>query len=171
MKRCLDCIPDTLPVVVVDDLSDVPFSSYRANVTVLRLDKKGYFAGAVNAGISATRTDVLILNQDVTLTGTAWLDLLAEKRSHYAMIGERITGDHPSFPHGYIHGTFLFLRRDAIESVGLLNGVGLPLVGGNAASGSGGRHARAMRFCLWRQSPALSICGDGKPTGVVSAPC
>lgn len=129
----LDSLPAGLPVIVVDDQSDRPFVTERAGVIVLRPQSKGYFAGAVNAGIAAAgQDDVLILNQDVVLDGTEWLDLLAGERGHYAMIGERIAGTHPAFPLGYSHGTFLYLRRDAIERVGLLNGVDFPLWGNTA---------------------------------------
>lgn len=129
IARLLASLPATLPVIVVDDVSDTPFVSSRPNVKTIRLQEKGYFAGAVNAGLAACATDVLVLNQDTTLTGTAWLELLAEKRADYAMIGERIAGEHPAWPAGYIHGTFMFLRRDAITKVGPFNGRDYPLWG------------------------------------------
>lgn len=128
----LDCIPTEIPVVIVDDLSDEPFSIERANTTVYRMPHKGYFTGAVNYGIERTATDVLVLNQDITLTGTEWLNVITEYREGYALIGERIKGNHPAFPHGYVHGVFQFMRRDAIDKVGLMDEKTYPLWGGTA---------------------------------------
>lgn len=123
-------IPSDVPVIVVDDQSDDPFTSNLTNVEVIRPETKGYFAGAVNAGIRATgESDVLVLNQDVRLDGTRWLDLLADKRDGYAMIGEAVRGNNRAYPGSYIHGTFMFLRRDAIQAVGLLNERDFPLWG------------------------------------------
>jgi GT2 family glycosyltransferase len=78
-------------------------------------------------------TDVLIMNQDSWLEGTAALDLIAEKRDTFGLIGERITGEHPAFPnHGYIHGTFMFVRRDVINRVGNMDEKHFPLWGSTA---------------------------------------
>lgn len=138
-NKLLTSIPNELPVVVVDDHSDEAlqpgsaFSKLHPNVVTIRPEEKGYFAGAVNTGIKACKTDVLVLNQDVVLSGTKWLDLLAEHRKSYALIGERIAGEHPAFPSvGYVHGTFMFMRRDAINKAGLLNDKLYPLWGGTA---------------------------------------
>lgn len=130
INALLASIPSDVPVIVVDDVSDVPYKLHKpySNVAVKRLDKKGYFSGAVNAGIEACKTDVLVLNQDATLTGRAWLDLLVEKRKTFATIGEGVFG-HPAWPKGYIQGTFMFFRRDAIAAVGLLNQADYPLWG------------------------------------------
>lgn len=128
----LNCIPAEIPVVIVDDLSDEPFSIKRDNTSVYRMPHKGYFTGAVNFGIERTVTDVLVLNQDVTLTGTEWLDVITKYREGYALIGERIKGNHPAFPHGYVHGVFQFMRRDAINQVGLMDEKTYPLWGGTA---------------------------------------
>lgn len=128
----LNGIPAEIPVVIVDDLSDNPFSIKRANTTVYRMPYKGYFTGAVNYGIERTETDVLVLNQDIILTGTEWLDIIAEYREEYALIGERIKGNHPAFPNGYVHGVFQFMRRDAIVKVGMMDEKTYPLWGGTA---------------------------------------
>lgn len=130
--RLLDGIPSDVPVIVVDDQSDVPFQSSLPNVTVYRPDEKLYFTGAVNYAIERCSTDVLILNQDIELSGTGWLDLIADNRDRYALIGERITGDHPAFPHGYVHGVFQFMRRDAIEVEGMMDAEMYPLWGASA---------------------------------------
>ena len=129
IDRLLESLPKDLPVIVVDDQYLEPYQSNLPNLKTIRLQSKGYFAGAVNAGLEACATDVLVLNQDTELTGTAWLDMLEETRGHYALIGERIAGEHPAWPQGYVHGTFMFLRRDAITQVGLLNGRDYPLWG------------------------------------------
>ena len=128
--RLLEGLPRHIPVIVVDDVSDQLYSTDRANVEVIRLERKGYFAGAVNAGMRRISTDVLVLNQDAVLNGSSWLDLLADKSRTYAMIGERITGEHPAWENGYIQGTFMYIRRDAIEAVGYLNDELYPLWGG-----------------------------------------
>lgn len=133
IERLLWSLPNDMPIVIVDDLSDQPLRiTGRANVRVIRMERKGYFSGAVNAGIAACKTDVLVLNQDTWLAGDEWQNFLAISRDRYAMIGERIRGMHPAFPEGYIHGTFMFMRRDAINKVGNLNHVDFPLWGATA---------------------------------------
>jgi glycosyltransferase involved in cell wall biosynthesis len=93
------------------------------------MDKKGYFAGAVNFGIKQCDTDILILNQDVHLEGTDWIELIEKNKSQYALIGERIRGRNPSWTEGYIHGTFMFIRRDVFKSIGYFNSTEYPLWG------------------------------------------
>lgn len=133
IERLLWSLPKDTPILIVDDLSDEPLRiTDRPNASVIRLERKGYFSGAVNAGIAACRTDVLVLNQDTWLAGEEWQNFLAISRDRYAMIGERIRGTHPAFPDGYIHGTFMFVRRDAINKVGMLNEVDFPLWGATA---------------------------------------
>lgn len=130
--RLLASLPPDLPAIVVDDQSETPFACTLPNVTVMRPATKGYFTGAVNAGIEACQTDVLVLNQDAWLEGDEWQTLLAENRSQYALIGERIKGVHPAFPYGYVHGVFQFMRRDAIEAAGLMDAENYPLWGASA---------------------------------------
>jgi len=133
LAALLDSIPATLPVIVVDDHSrNAPSVDGWANVKLVRPPEKGYFSGAVNYGIEQCRTDVLVLNQDVELQGTAWMDLLADARQDHFLVGERIRGEHPAFPYGYVHGVFMYMRREAIERVGLLNQDLYPLWGGTA---------------------------------------
>ncbi len=132
LDRLLATLPVDLPVIIVDDQSTEPLQLQRSNTKVFRPFQKGYFTGAVNFGLMRCTTDVLVLNQDVTLSGTAWLDTLAEHRAKYALIGERIKGDHPAFPGGYVHGVFQFMRRDAISKVGLMNEKLYPLWGASA---------------------------------------
>jgi GT2 family glycosyltransferase len=129
IDRLLESLPVDLPVLVVDDMSDEPLQLKRPNVQVIRLKVKGYFTGAVNAGMAACETDALILNQDVWFEGARWLDLLHENRDKYATIGEGIAGNHPAWPRGYIHGTFMFIRRDAWDTVGPMNEIDYPLWG------------------------------------------
>lgn len=133
IDRLLWSLPGDIPIIIVDDLSDKPLRiSDRDNVTVVRMKRKGYFSGAVNAGIAACKTDVLVLNQDTWLAGDEWQGFIEVNRDRYAMIGERIRGVHPAFPEGYIHGTFMFMRRDAINKVLYLNEVDFPLWGATA---------------------------------------
>lgn len=136
IERLLTSISAALPVHIIDDMSDPPLqrAEYMGeNVKILRLMGKGYFSGAVNVGIRSCKTDVLVLNQDTWFEDEKWFWLLKEKRKEYGLIGERIHGDHPAFGKlGYIHGTFMFLRRDMIETVGLLNATDYPLWGSTA---------------------------------------
>lgn len=132
IHKLLEDIPISIPVIIVDDHSDKRLQLQRENTVVVRPENKGYFSGAVNAGLALTRNDVLVLNQDIRLHGTTWLDILAVHRERYALIGERIKGNHPAFPNGYVHGVFQFMRRDAIDAVGGLNAEHYPLWGGSA---------------------------------------
>ena len=132
LTRLLASLPVDIPVIVVDDHSQTPPVVTRQNCEVVRPMRKGFFTGAVNAGISRCDTDVLVLNQDTTLEGDQWLSLLAQHRDKYALIGERIKGDHPAFPHGYVHGVFQFMRRDAINAAGLMDAETYPLWGASA---------------------------------------
>lgn len=127
-------LPEQIPVIIVDDLSERPLSltdlpkKRPSDTVIIHLEKKGYFSGAVNAGIEACETDVLVLNQDVTLKGTGWLDVIAKAREQFALVGDGVFG-HPAWPMGYVQGTFMFMRRDAIEQIGLLNAERYPLWG------------------------------------------
>lgn len=130
IARLLKSIPDGIPVIVVDDHSDKPYQPKpMPGLTVIRPETKGYFTGAVNSGMAACSTDVLILNQDAEFTSSEWMKVISDNRKSYAMIGERILGNHPSWPAGYIHGTFMFMRRDAINQVGPMNAIDYPLWG------------------------------------------
>lgn len=136
INKLIQSIPKDIPVIVVDDLSSQSLTNLWStlNVKVIRLDQKGYFAGAVNAGIQACKTDVLVLNQDSWFEDDRAFGLIDDLRNEgFAMIGERIRGIHPTFgAFGYIHGTFMYLRRDALSAVGLLNDELYPLWGNTA---------------------------------------
>lgn len=136
IRRLLDSLPHDLPVIVVDDQSDAEAATVVystdcpvCNIKVIRPEKKGYFTGAVNRGIEACEGDVLILNQDAYFTGGGWLDLLDEALSDYDLIGEGISGNHPAWPMGYIHGTFMYISREVINRIGLMNEIDYPLWG------------------------------------------
>lgn len=124
IERLLSSIPSSLPVIVVDDCSDEPLNLDNS----IRMPERGYFSGAVNYGVERCNTDVLILNQDAVLNGTQWIDLIADKRDEYAAIGDGVMR-HPAWPHGYIQGTFMFIRRDAWKTVGQFNAKDYPLWG------------------------------------------
>ena len=128
IERLLDSLPGDLRVIVVDDQSDTPLRLSRDNVTVVRPAQKGYFAGACNAGMSAARGDVLILNQDSHFDNSAWVEWLHAKSTHYDIVGDGVFG-HPAWPAGYVQGTFMFISRNAIERVGLFDHVNYPLWG------------------------------------------
>lgn len=133
LTALLDSLPVELPVIVVDDQSAAPprYVGRARQVRFIHLPKRGYFSGAVNAGISACDTDVLVLNQDVRLVGAEWQELIESKRSEYGIIGDGVMG-HPAWPRGYVQGTFMFMRRDALNAVGLLSERDYPLWGATA---------------------------------------
>lgn len=126
IERLLKTLPDNLKVIIIDDLSDNPYPT-----STLRLSTKGYFTGAVNAGIDLCETDVLILNQDVYFTDTNWLNFLEEKSQKFDLIGE-MAGTHPAFPNRYIHGTFMYIKRRVIDKIGKLDAHNFPLWGSTA---------------------------------------
>lgn len=138
--KLVQTIPQNIPIIIVDDRSDEPLynlwsaSKSDGAVKVIRLQEKGYFAGAVNAGIRACTTDVLVLNQDTWFEDERAWGLVDDLRNEgAAFFGERIKGTHPAFGElGYVHGTFMFMRRDMIQKVGMLNEALYPLWGGTA---------------------------------------
>jgi glycosyltransferase involved in cell wall biosynthesis len=124
IAKLLSTIPANFPVVVVDDLSDSILQldgESLSNCRVDRLDKKGYFAGAVNHGIQSCSTDVVVINQDVWFEGFDWVEFINKQKDSYDFIGESITGAHPAWSKSYIHGTFMYMSRKAINKVGLLD--------------------------------------------------
>lgn len=127
--RLVDSLPAGLPVLIVDDQSDKPQESFnKPDVRVMRLEQRGYFSGAVNAGLANAVTDVLILNQDTWFEGDGWLERLESLRERYALIGDGVL-NHPAWPKGYVQGTFMFVRRDAWDAVGPMNERDYPLWG------------------------------------------
>jgi len=135
LNRLIGTIPAELPLIVVDDCSETPPSvdviEAREGSRLIRREKRGYFSGAVNTGIEACDTDVLVLNQDITLVGNRWLEELDALRQQHAIIGDCVMG-HPAWPKGYVQGTLMFLRRDAIQAVGMLDEANWPLWGATA---------------------------------------
>ena len=132
LGRLLDSLPAGLPVLVVDDQSDEsPDVNGRAGVRVIRPKAKGFFSGAVNAGLKGCRTDVLVLNQDLWFTSDGWLDRVAEMRDRVAFFGDGVMA-HPAWKKGYVQGTFMFMRRDMIGRAGMLNAEEYPLWGATA---------------------------------------
>jgi glycosyltransferase involved in cell wall biosynthesis len=128
IQRLLDSLPDSTPTIIVDDHSDEPLQISRRDVTVVRPRDKGFFAGAVNSGIKLCDTDVLVLNQDVWFSGYEWVNILEEARLRCGMIGDGVF-DNQAWPNGYVQGTFMLMRRDAIEATGELNQRDYPLWG------------------------------------------
>lgn len=133
LSALLDSLPPNLPTLVVDDQSDVTprYIGRHRQVQFMRMPVRGYFSGAVNAGINACKTDVLVLNQDVRFEDDSWQGLINDQRGEYALIGDGVM-NHPAWPKGYVQGTFMFMRRDAIEAVGLLDAINYPLWGATA---------------------------------------
>lgn len=125
IQKLLDTIPEQIPVIVVDDLSDSQPSIERSNTTVISSKQKGYFTGATNIGIKSCNDDVLILNQDTYFSGDGWLNFIEQKKNTYGLFGER-AGSHPAWPNRYIHGTFMYIRRDVINKIGSMDATNYP---------------------------------------------
>lgn len=130
IERLLRTLPTDLPILVIDDCSVEPFHDPGwTHLRTVRLEQRGYFSGAVNRGLAECTTDVLVLNQDVWhLPGWNWEEWLDHERRLCAMVGDGVFG-HPAWPKGYVQGTWMFMRRDAIQSVGPLNAHDYPLWG------------------------------------------
>lgn len=128
IDRLLNSLPQDIPVIVVDDLSDEPYHNVRSDVQVIRAETRGYFAGAVNIGISWTDTDVLVLNQDIWFEGDGWLAELNQIRKTFDIAGDPVLG-HRAWPYGYVQGTFMYMSREAITATGLFNVQDFPLWG------------------------------------------
>ena len=131
LSRLLVSLPDGLPVIAIDDASETPPPDGIDGMRVIRLPKRGYFSGAVNAGLAACATDVLVLNQDVWAQGDAWQSELDALRGTYGIIGDGIMR-HPAWPRGYVQGTAMFIRRDVINAIGGFNEKDFPLWGATA---------------------------------------
>ena len=129
LDKLLSTIPEAIPVLIVDDRSDKPVGEIsRLNTEVMRLLDKGYFTGAANAGMERCKSDVLILNQDTYFSNDKWLNFITDKKTEYGLFGES-AGKHPAWPNRYIHGTFMYIRRDVIDTVGLMDAENYPLWG------------------------------------------
>lgn len=143
LARLINSLPYTLNIIIVDDKSDLPLTQEQVDkiclptasrqIRVLQMVKKGYFSGAIDRGIRECNTDVLILNQDIWFENSKWVEVIETHKDKYAFIGERIKGNHPSFGElGYAHGTFLYLKRDLINKIGLFDVEGYSLWGSTA---------------------------------------
>lgn len=134
IRPLVDSLPQDLPIIIVDDKSDVPLEPILGRyLQIVRSDKKLYFSGAVNLGASLCNTDILILNQDTEFSGTAWLDLILKNRIEYGLIGERIHGTSDVWPDGYMQGTFMFVRRDVWIEAGPFDAEFFPMWGSTGA--------------------------------------
>lgn len=132
LGKLLKTLPSGLSVILIDDVSDRPLLTVkRPNTRIIRMNKKGYFTGAVNRGLSECKNDVLVLNQDTYFNNENWLNLLEEKSKDYDLLGEGVT-QHPAWPKGYIHGTFMYIKRAVIDKLGPMNEKLYPLWGSTA---------------------------------------
>jgi glycosyltransferase involved in cell wall biosynthesis len=135
IEKLLETIPSDIKVVLVDDLSTthLPDLSKFQNLTILRIEEKGYFTGAVNYGIRNTEGDVLVLNQDTYFTNVAWIEQIRKLLDEgYSFFGERIVGNNPKYPKSYVHGTFMYISREVVNKIGLLDAKLFPMWGSTA---------------------------------------
>jgi len=134
LDRLIATLPSWIPIIIVDDLSDVPLKknrNWRRNIKVIRPEKKGYFAGAVSVGMRDCETDILILNDDLWLTEDKWLSTILDNREEYGIIGDGVMR-HPAHPNGYVQGTLMFIARRVINVIGVMNTRDYPLWGATA---------------------------------------
>lgn len=132
IERLLETISSDIKVLLVDDKSTVkiPDLSSFKNLQILEIPKKGYFTGAVNYGIKNSETDVLILNQDTHFENDLWIKQIESLLEQgYRFFGERIAGDNPKYPKGYVHGTFMYISREVVDRIGLLDAKLFPMWG------------------------------------------
>ncbi len=118
-------------LIVVDDQSETLPTRWE-NVRYLRTPQRGYFSGAVNTGIAACDTDVVVMNQDIWFDDAHWLDVVREwQKAGYAIAGDGVL-NHPAWPRGYVQGTFMYLSRAALNAVGPFSEGDWPLWGATA---------------------------------------
>lgn len=123
----LSSIPNGYKIYLIKDFgSEEPLFS-NDYVQVVFLNKRGYFAGACNAGMRESSKDVLVLNQD-SLLFDGWQNVIEKNKSSFDMIGDGVFGNQ-AWPKGYIQGTFMYISRRGINSVGFLNEKLYPLWG------------------------------------------
>jgi glycosyltransferase involved in cell wall biosynthesis len=131
LDRLIKTLPPGPRVIVVDDVSETPPNPALASerVRIVRLEERGYFSGAVNRGIvEAGRSDVLVLNQDIWFAdGDGWLERALAWGGQYAIAGDGVVNR--AWPKGYVQGTFMWMARKALDSVGLLSERDWPLWG------------------------------------------
>lgn len=84
-----------LHVLVIDNGSEPPLPN------ALRLDRNEGFSFACNAGLAAARTDaVLMLNNDIAVTHTNWLQPIRQALEPGVLVGAKIRND----PHAWVDG-------------------------------------------------------------------
>lgn len=112
---------DASVILVIDKDSEEPKDVNFDNIIIIRKEERGYFAGTCNTGIKAASplSDILILNQDVVLSEKVD-QFIQVKQPVYATFGDGVFS-HPAWPKGYVQGTWMYMRRDAIDQVGLFN--------------------------------------------------
>lgn len=127
--RLLGSLPSGQRVIVVDDQSDPPYQTNDPRVEIVRPERRGYFSGAANAGIAAAgRDDVLICNQDLRFPDGLPVQVLEDLAARFGVFGDGVMG-HGAWPKGYVQGTCMYIRRDVIDRIGVLDGETWPLWG------------------------------------------
>ncbi len=109
---------DADEVLIVDNGSTPPL-----DFGTLRLDQNTGFCGGCNAGLHATRAEIVVfLNNDVSVIHQNWLDRLLEPLEEGALVGARIsTAPHTAVDGKvlpYIDGWCLAGYRDELLEIG-----------------------------------------------------
>ena len=132
IHKLLKSIPEDILITVVDDDSDTPLRNLPYNnVEIIKSTRKGYFTGACNLTFNRHNKDILILNQDTYFTGNKWIEQINKAiEEGYSIIGEQIKGTRQDGS-TYAHGTFFYIKREVIDSIGTMDEKYYPLWGSN----------------------------------------
>lgn len=137
VSRCLESVltntDSTHEIIVVDNASDKPTRDYvismkqHPNVRVILNNQNRLWSPANNQGITASAHDAkfcLLLNSDVEVLRSNWLEKLQEPMMKYPKVG--ITGTQYNFSpikptYGAIDGCCFLIRKQLLNEIGLLD--------------------------------------------------
>lgn len=126
LGRLIASLPRELEIILsVDEGSEPPaIESIGKDCQIIYAKERGYFSKTVNQGIRSTQptSDILILNQDVWFTSHQFFKEIKENAAIFGAFGDGVF-NHPAWTNGYIQGTCMYIRRDALNDVGLFDEV------------------------------------------------
>ena len=120
---------------IVDDASSEPLPNIEnSNIRIIRMEQRSGFSKCVNEAMRESNSDyILVMNNDITLKTSRWLDILVGEASHYynkAIIG----GKHSTLGSGleslgeerrlrpiYVPMWCCFIPRQVFDIIGLLD--------------------------------------------------